>query len=88
MLRHAMVGVAALALGAHPSFISGQTLAHRLVRDMVAKHPDVLSAMELAVPSGDTCATVESTDPKDVGEKCDADQKEPIRAKQVEHSTR
>jgi len=87
MLRHAMVGVAALALGAHPSFISGQTLAHRLVRDMVAKH-HVLSAMELAVLSGDTCATVESTDPKDVGEKCDADQKEPIRAKQVEHSTR
>ena len=82
MLRHAMVGVAALALAAHPSPSPGQTLAHRLVRDMVAKHSDVLSAMELAVLSGDRCATVASTDPKDIGEKCDADEKEPIRTGQ------
>src|SRR5262245_40236845 len=82
MLRHAMVAVAALTLAAHPFSASGQTLAQHLVRDMVAKHSEVLSAMELAVLSGNRCATVASTDPKDVGEKCDADEKAPIRTGQ------
>jgi hypothetical protein len=77
VLRHTLFVAAAFVVGAGPA--SAQTLAQRLVRDMVAQHADVLSAMEVAVQSSKGCATVASTDPKDVGEKCDADEKGPIR---------
>lgn len=102
MLRHTLVVAAAFIVGAGPA--SAQTLAQRLVRDMVAKHADVLSAMGVAVQSSKGCATVASTDPRDVGEKCDADRaavvavardlpreleaRIPSRAKLVERSTR
>ena len=78
MLRHTLWMAAAFVVSAGPP-ASAQTLAQRLVRDMVAKHADVLSAMEVAVQSKKGCATVASTDPRDVGEKCDADEKGPIR---------
>jgi hypothetical protein len=56
----------------------GRTLAQRLVDEMVAAHKE-LAAMELAVQQGDGCTTVGATDPKDVGEQCDADELGPMR---------
>jgi hypothetical protein len=50
------------------------------VRELVRKHRDVLAAMEIALLTDGNCATVAATDPKDVGEACDDDEKGPIRS--------
>src|SRR5690349_18469547 len=68
-----------LALGAFAPRAMAQTLAQRLVREMVEQHPDILSALEIAITGAKGCVTVASTDPKDVGEKCDADELAPMR---------
>jgi hypothetical protein len=54
------------------------TNAQRLVDRTVAAHPE-LAAVELALGSGRACRTVAATDPKDVGERCDADELGPMR---------
>jgi len=56
----------------------GRIYAQRLVDRLVASHHD-LAAVELAVDSGSRCRTVAATDPKDVGEACDADELGPMR---------
>jgi hypothetical protein len=58
-----------------------ETYAQRLVNDFVKRHSEV-SAVELAIMSDGGCATLAATDPKDVGEKCDDDEKGPIRTGQ------
>lgn len=59
----------------------GETYAQRLVNDFVRRHSEV-TAVELAIISDRGCATLAATDPKDVGEKCDDDEKGPIRTGQ------
>ncbi len=56
-----------------------ETLAQRIVRELVDRHRDQISAMEIALTSDKGCATIAATDPKDVGEKCDADELGPIK---------
>jgi len=52
--------------------------AQRLVEEVLAKHSNITSA-ELAVRSPEGCSTIASSDPKDVGEKCDQDEVDPLR---------
>jgi hypothetical protein len=60
----------------------GETYAQRLVNDFVRRHSSEVTAVELAILSDSGCATLAATDPKDVGEKCDDDEKGPIRTGQ------
>ncbi|HEY7235683.1 MAG TPA: PDC sensor domain-containing protein [Gemmatimonadaceae bacterium] len=53
--------------------------AQRILRELVRRHHDEVSAMELALATGGRCVTIAATDPKDIGEKCDADELGPIR---------
>jgi len=55
------------------------TYAQRLVVRFVAEHPG-LASVEIAVAGGDGCRTIAATDPKDIGEKCDADELGPMRS--------
>jgi hypothetical protein len=56
-----------------------ETYADRLVREAVARHPEALEAVELALVTGSGCRTVSATHREDVGEKCDADENGPMR---------
>jgi hypothetical protein len=86
-MKRWLVVVVMLVLGALPSVATAQArppahrariYAQRLVDRLVAGHRD-LAAVELAVDSGGVCRTVAATDPKDIGERCDADELGPIR---------
>ena len=55
-----------------------RTRAQQLVNETMARHRE-LSGLELALLSDVGCATVAATAPEDIGEKCDADEKGPIR---------
>ena len=68
-----------------PSFASKRAptskpkiFAQRLVEDVLAKHSDITS-VELAVQSPAGCSTIAASDPKDIGEKCDKDELDPMR---------
>jgi len=52
--------------------------AQQLVNGTAAAHPE-LAGLELAVVTGGVCKTVAATDPKDIGERCDADELGPMR---------
>lgn len=52
--------------------------AQALAEQALAKHPEI-SGIELAVRSSTGCLTVAASDPKDIGEKCDKDELEPMR---------
>ena len=57
----------------------GDTYAQQLVDWLVASNADV-TAVELAVLSDSGCATLAATDPDDVGEACDEDERIAMRA--------
>ena len=52
--------------------------AQRLVEQTLAKHPEV-SGIELSIRSSTGCSTIAASDRKDIGERCDQDELEPIR---------
>jgi hypothetical protein len=56
----------------------GKIVAQKLVDEALAKHPEVTD-IELAAPTSEGCSTIASTDPKDVGEKCDQDELGPLQ---------
>ena len=58
--------------------VSRPTAAEQLVGEFVSTHKE-LAAVELAVDSAGTCKTVAATDPKDVGDPCDADENGPMQ---------
>ena len=63
-----MVGVSKVAKPAN------KTVARQLVDEAMAKHTQV-SGIELSsTPRGKNCLTIASTEPKDLGEKCDQDE--------------
>jgi hypothetical protein len=75
----------ALGLLSTPSFASKRTpatkpkiFAQRLVEEVLAKHSDVTS-VELAIQSPEGCSTIAASNPKDIGEKCDKDELDPMR---------
>jgi hypothetical protein len=75
--------VLVMSLAARPVRAQKQpeTYAQRLVNDFVRRHSEV-TGVELAIITDRGCATLAATDPKDVGEKCDDDEKGPIRTGQ------
>jgi len=76
--------VATIAPSASRAQKQAETYAQRLVNDFVRRHSSEVAAVELAIISDSDkgCATIAATDPKDVGEKCDDDEKGPIRTGQ------
>src|SRR5262245_2140014 len=77
-----IVPVATMAPTASGAQKQGETYAQQLVNDFVRRHSSDVAAVELAIMSDKGCATIAATDPKDVGEKCDDDEKGPIRTGQ------
>ena len=77
-----IVPATAIAPAASRAQKQGETYAQRLVNDFVRRHSSEVAAIELAIISDDGCTTLAATDPKDVGEKCDDDEKGPIRTGQ------
>ena len=65
------------------------TYAQQVVEEILARHSD-LRSVELALVSGKACVTVAATALEDVGEACDADEKQPMRTGKpyVEEPTR
>jgi len=53
-------------------------LAQKLVNEAHAKHPEA-NEIGIATVGPKGCTTIASTDKKDVGEKCEAEDSEPIR---------
>jgi hypothetical protein len=54
------------------------TFAQQLVDRFLQAHKE-LSGLELALTTDGACRTIAASDPKDIGEKCDADEWGPIR---------
>lgn len=77
-----VVFAAILGMFAIPSITAGQSrgnyLAQKLVDDAHAKHPEA-TEIGIAIIGSNGCSTIASTDKKDVGEKCEAGDSEPIR---------
>jgi hypothetical protein len=76
---------ATLGLLSTPSFASKRAPAHKpkivaqkLVEEVASKHLDVTS-VELAVRSAEGCSAIAASNSKDIGEKCDKDELEPMR---------
>jgi hypothetical protein len=63
-----------------------EIFAQRLVEQALARHPEV-TGIEMSARSSKGCSTIASTDPKDLAEKCDKDELEPLRTGKpfVEH---
>ena len=57
---------------------AGTNLAQKLVNEAHAKHPEA-SEIGIATIGSKGCTTIASTDKKDIGEKCEAEDSEPIR---------
>ncbi|HKQ87702.1 MAG TPA: hypothetical protein VJS43_13145 [Candidatus Acidoferrales bacterium] len=53
-------------------------LAQKLVNDAHARHPEA-SEIGIVTTGSKGCTTIASTDKSDIGEKCEADDSEPIR---------
>jgi hypothetical protein len=84
----ALILVATVGLLCVPSFASKRAptprpkiFAQKLVDEVASKHPDV-TGVELSVRSSTGCSTIAASDPKDIGEKCDKDELEPMRTGQ------
>lgn len=56
----------------------GTSLAQKLVNDAHAKHPEA-KEIGIATIGSKECTTIASTDKKDIGEKCEAEDSDPIR---------
>lgn len=76
---------ATLGLLSTPSFSSKRgpapkpkIVAQKLVEEVASKHPDITS-VELAGRSAGGCSMIAASNLKDIGEKCDKDELEPIR---------
>jgi hypothetical protein len=87
---HALVPAFLLTLGlfSPPSFASKRPqapkqkiVAQRLVEEVLSRHLEVTS-LEIAARSPEGCSTIAASDAKDVGEKCDKDEFDPMRTGQ------
>jgi hypothetical protein len=72
----------ALQLGAAPRQPSSQSappeiFAQTLAKNTLAKHSDI-TGVEISAEVGGVCKTIASTDTKEIGEKCDADEFQPL----------
>jgi hypothetical protein len=74
----ALIALSTLATTRITAQVSRPTVAEQLVGEFVRAHKE-LAAVELAVVSAGICRTIAATDPKDVGARCDADEKGPMR---------
>jgi len=77
--------MAALGLSPAQSFASKRApaskpkiVAQKLVDEVASKHSEV-TAVELSVQMPTGCSTLASSDPKDIGQKCDRDELGAIR---------
>ena len=66
----------------------GKILAQRLVEETLPKHPEI-TGLEMSAETDQGCKGIASTEPKDVGEKCDEDEWQPLRTNKpfVEHES-
>ncbi len=78
----AMLLAGGLRMPAQPSH-SVKILAQKVVEEVAAKHPEV-TGLELAAArtAAGACKTIASTDPKDLGEKCDKDEFTALKSNQ------
>lgn len=70
-----------IAVFVSPSFgmaKQGKIFAQQLLEETLPKHPEV-TGLEMSATSRQGCKTIASTDPKDLGEKCDQDEWQPLR---------
>jgi hypothetical protein len=74
----ALIALSTLATARIAAQVSRPTVAEQLVGEFVRTHKE-LAAVELAVDSAGICRTIAATDPKDVGDPCDADENGPMR---------
>lgn len=81
-LRVSLAGGFALAIAVFvsPSFGTakqGKIFAQKLLEETLPKHSEV-TGLEMSATSRQGCKTIASTDPKDLGEKCDEDEWQPL----------
>ena len=57
---------------------SGKIFAQKLVEETLPKHSEV-TGLEIAAITNAGCKTIAATDPKDLGEKCDKDELQPLQ---------
>jgi hypothetical protein len=57
---------------------SGKIFAQRLVEETLPKHPEV-TGLEISAITKAGCKTIAATDPKDLEEKCDKDELQPLQ---------
>src|ERR1700730_14527361 len=57
---------------------SGRIFAQKLVEETLPKHSEVID-LEISVITKAGCKTIAATDPKDLGEKCDKDELQPLQ---------
>lgn len=69
-----------------PKSAPAEIFAQILVRGTLAKHSDI-SGVEISTEVDGSCKTIASTDIKEIGEKCDTDEIQPLRSgkEYVEH---
>ena len=67
---------------------SGRIFAQKLVEEMLPKHSEV-TGLEISVVTKAGCKTIAATDPKELGEKCDKDELQPLQTgdPSVEHES-
>ena len=57
---------------------SGKIFAQKLVEEALPKHSEV-TGLEISAITNGGCKTIAATDPKDLGEKCDKDELQPLQ---------
>jgi hypothetical protein len=57
---------------------SKKVFAQKLVEEILRKHSEI-NSLEIAADSPSGCQTIAATDPKDLGEKCDNDEIQPLK---------
>ena len=60
---------------------SGRIFAQKLVEETLPKHSEVTN-LEISAVTKTGCKTIAATDPKDLGEKCDKDELQPLQTGQ------
>jgi hypothetical protein len=58
---------------------AGRIFAQQLVERALATHPEVTGVELSSTPAGKLCVAIASTDPKDLGDKCDTDELTPMK---------
>lgn len=58
---------------------AGKIFAQQLVERALATHPEVTGLELSSIPLGKPCMCIASTDPKDLGDKCDTDELTPMK---------